>query len=154
MAGRLVHPEVTDLQSEAAILGLRDRVLKSHPRIDGVVLNAAAKGPMKRGWSSDLADWEQSMKVNATGVFAALRAFGDDMAAQGGGSVVAISSMQGQVGPNPWLYEGTNMGTAPDYFFHKAGMLNLTRYAATHYGQRKVRVNAVAPGGIYNRELL
>jgi NAD(P)-dependent dehydrogenase (short-subunit alcohol dehydrogenase family) len=29
-------------------------------------------------------------------------------------------------------------------------MLNLARYAATHYGPRKVRVNAVAPGGIYN----
>jgi NAD(P)-dependent dehydrogenase (short-subunit alcohol dehydrogenase family) len=58
--------------------------------------------------------------------------------------------MQGHVGPNPWLYEGTTLGTAPDYFFHKAGMLNLARYAATHYGPRKVRVNAVAPGGIYN----
>lgn len=149
-AGRLVHPEVTDLESEPAILALRDRVLRNHPRIDGVVLNAAFKGPMKRGWGSDLADWELSMKVNATGVFAALRAFGDVMAAQGGGSAVAISSMQGHVGPNPWLYEGTTMGTAPDYFFHKAGMLNLARYAATHYGPRKVRVNAVAPGGIYN----
>jgi NAD(P)-dependent dehydrogenase (short-subunit alcohol dehydrogenase family) len=149
-AGRSVHPEVTGLDSEPEILALRDRVLRAHPRIDGLVFNAAYKQPMKRGWDSALAEWELSMTVNATGFFAALRAFGDAMAAQGGGSAVAIASMQGQVGQNPWLYEGTAMFTAPDYFFHKAGMINLTRYAATHYGPRKVRVNAVAPGGIYN----
>ena len=152
-AGRSVEAETADLEAgEADILALRDRVLPRHPRIDGLVFNAAYKQPMKQGWSSPLAEWETSMEVNATGFFATFRAFGDVMTGQGGGSIVAIASMQGLVGQNPWLYEGTAMFTAPDYFFHKAGMLNLTRYAATHYGPRRVRVNAVAPGGIFNRE--
>jgi len=51
---------------------------------------------------------------------------------------------------NPWLYEGTAMGAPPDYFFHKGGMVNLTRYLASHYGAKGVRVNAVSPGGIFN----
>jgi len=42
------------------------------------------------------------------------------------------------------------MTTAPDYFFHKGGMINLTRYLASHYGAQKVLVNVVSPGGIYN----
>ena len=39
------------------------------------------------------------------------------------------------------------MGTIPDYFFHKAGMVNLTRYFAAQYGPKGVRVNCLSPGG-------
>ncbi len=42
------------------------------------------------------------------------------------------------------------MSASPDYFFHKGGMINLTRYLASHYGEMNVRVNVVSPGGIYN----
>jgi len=42
------------------------------------------------------------------------------------------------------------MTAAPDYFFHKSGMLNLTRYLASYYGAHGVRVNDVSPGGIFN----
>lgn len=90
------------------------------------------------------------MRVNATGFFAAVRACGDAMARQQRGSIVNISSQMGSIGPNHFLYEGTGMTVAPDYFFHKGGMNNLTRYLAAHYGPRSVRVNTVSPGGIYN----
>jgi NAD(P)-dependent dehydrogenase (short-subunit alcohol dehydrogenase family) len=92
------------------------------------------------------------METNATGFFATCRVFGDAMAKQGGGSIVNIASIYGMVGSNLSLYEGTTMTVAPDYFFHKGGMINLTRYLASHYGAHKVRVNVVSPGGIYNPE--
>ena len=44
------------------------------------------------------------------------------------------------------------MTAAPDYFFHKGGMINLTRFLASHYGPNGVRVNVVSPGGIFNPE--
>jgi len=56
------------------------------------------------------------------------------------------------VGPNLAAYEGTDIKTVPDYFFHKAGMINLTRYYAGLYGPAGVRVNCVSPGGFYNRQ--
>ncbi|MDB6169556.1 MAG: short-chain dehydrogenase [Verrucomicrobia bacterium] len=142
-----VHGEECTPDSEPDVLGLRDRVLAEHQRIDGLVYNAM-NYPMRGGWNDDIARWQQSMATNATGYFATVRAFGDAMAARGSGSIVSISSIHGIGGPNPWLYEGTTMKSAPDYFFHKAGMTNLTRFMAAHYGPKGVRANTVAPGGI------
>lgn len=147
---RKIHAEHVDIGDEASIHALRDRVLATHGRIDGVVFNAVSR-PM-RTMNDDLAAWKDSMATNATGFFAVVRALGDAMAQGPGGSIVNIGSMQGMIGMNPWLYEGTTMTAPPDYFFHKGGMLNLTRYLASHYGPRKVRVNVVSPGGIFNPE--
>jgi NAD(P)-dependent dehydrogenase (short-subunit alcohol dehydrogenase family) len=147
---RIVLIEETDIGSEASLTALRDRVLAKHGRIDGIVFNAVSR-PM-RTMDDDLKIWRESMETNATGFFATCRVFGDAMAKQGGGSIVNIASIYGMVGSNLSLYEGTTMTTAPDYFFHKGGMINLTRYLASHYGAQKVRVNVVSPGGIYNPE--
>ena len=149
-AGRKVFIEETDIGSEASLASLRDRVLAKHGRVDGIVFNAVSR-PM-RTMDDDLKIWRESMETNATGFFATCRVFGDAMANQGGGSIVNIASIYGMVGSNLSLYEGTTMTTAPDYFFHKGGMINLTRYLASHYGAKKVRVNVVSPGGIYNPE--
>lgn len=147
-AGRKVQVDEVDITSEPSLQSLRDRVLEAHGRIDGIVFNAVSR-PMK-GYHGDLAGWVDSMATNATGFFATVRMFGDAMAARKCGSIVNISSQMGVIGMNPHLYEGPSAYPAPDYFFHKGGMTNLTRYLASHYGSSGVRVNVVSPGGIYN----
>ncbi len=146
--GRRVEAEELDQGDEASVLALRDRVLARHGRVDGLVNNAVLR-PMKSPQGT-AAEWAESMRVNATGLFVITRAFGEAMAARKGGSIVNIGSIQGTVGANLWLYEGTDMKTVPDYFFHKGGMLNLTRYYAALLGPSGVRVNCVSPGGFYN----
>jgi len=143
--GRDVHARQLDQSDEASILRLRDGLLKDFGRIDGLVNNAVSR-PMK-SHDAPLADWEASMKTNATGIFAITRAFGATMAAAKTGSIVNIGSIQGMVGPDLSLYEGLNMHAIPDYFFHKAGMVNLTKYFAALYGPQGVRVNCLSPGG-------
>lgn len=149
--GRAAHVEEIDITAEPSLHALRDRVLATHGRIDGIVFNAVAR-PM-RGYGDVLKHWAASMAVNATGFFGTVRTFGDAMATAGRGSIVNIASMMGMVGMNPWLYEDSGgANPSPDYFFHKGGMINLTRYLASHYGSRGIRVNVVSPGGIYNPE--
>ena len=148
--GATVSIEKVDIVNEASLHALKDRVLKQHGRIDGIVFNAVSR-PMA-SMTDALSAWRESMETNATGFFATARIFGDAMAERKSGSIVNIASMQGMVGVNPWLYEGTTMTSAPDYFFHKGGMINLTRYLASHYGPNGVRVNVVSPGGIFNPE--
>jgi NAD(P)-dependent dehydrogenase (short-subunit alcohol dehydrogenase family) len=146
--GGTVQVEEVDICTEASLYALRDRVHAQHKRVDGIVFNARS-APM-RAFNDDLSAWKESMATNATGFFATVRVFGDAMAANKSGSIVNIGSMMGMIGMNPWLYEGTNMTIPPDYFFFKGGMINLTRYLASHYGPHNVRVNVVSPGGIYN----
>ena len=149
--GGSVTCETFDQGDEKSILDLRDRVFKKFGRVDGLVNNSVTR-PMK-SLDDTLASWDQSIRVNATGVFLMTRTFGEIMLRQKSGSIVNIGSMQGMVGPSPELYEGTNMGTPPpDYFFHKSGMINLTRYFASVYGKDNVRVNCVSPGGFFNNQ--
>jgi NAD(P)-dependent dehydrogenase (short-subunit alcohol dehydrogenase family) len=147
-AGRTVLIEETDIGSEKSLQELRDRVLAQHQRVDGIVFNAVSRS--MSSMADDLSAWRASMDTNATGFFATCRTFGDVMATQRSGSIVNIGSIYGTVGSNLSLYEGTTMGVAPDYFFVKGGMVNLTRFLGSHYGQYGVRVNVVSPGGIYN----
>ena len=82
--------------------------------------------------NGDFAGFAKSLAVNGAGLFIMTRAFGNVMAQNGGGSIINIGSYMGSLGPNEWLYEGTNgtMGAlgVPDYFYHKGGMHNLTRF--------------------------
>lgn len=69
----------------------------------------------------------------------------------GGGSMISIGSYMGTLGPDDTLYKGTEMtGFIPDYFFHKGGMDNFTRFLASYYGPRNVRCNVLNLGGFYS----
>ena len=145
--GRRVTALQYDQGDEPSILALRDAIVERSGRVDVLVNNSVAR-PMKQGYTGDAATFEESMHVNATGLFVITRAFGDVMAGQGAGSIINISSIQGLIGPDPTIYRGTSMsGWYPDYFFHKGGTINFTRFIASYYGARGVRCNALAPGG-------
>lgn len=146
--GLAVHAEALDQAEESSILALRDRVIAQHGKLDVLVNNAVLR-PMS-DWGSDATQFAESMTVNATGLFTITKAFGDHMAEQGGGSIINIGSIQGMVGPDYTLYEGLGWGSPPDYFFHKGGMINFTRYVASRLGPRGVRCNTLSPGGFFN----
>ncbi|MBI5801632.1 MAG: SDR family oxidoreductase [Verrucomicrobia bacterium] len=149
--GHRVFAESFDQGDEASILALKTRIEERFDVLHGLVNNSVLR-PMK-GAGGSVAQWEESLRVNATGVMLMHRHFGEAMAAAGSGSIVNIGSIQGMIGPSYELYEGTNMGDMPpDYFFHKGGMLNLTRFYAALYGPRGVRVNCLAPGGFFNHQ--
>lgn len=138
-----------DQERESSVVGLRDRIVSEMGQVDVLVNNAVAR-PMKD--RDDTAGFVKSMAINATGMYLMVRTFGDHMADRGSGSIINIGSIQGMVGPDFSLYEGLGIGVVPDYFFHKGGLEQLTRYAASQYGHRGVRVNIIAPGGFFNNQ--
>lgn len=99
--------------------------------------------------------WDRVMEVNLKGVFLSCQVVGGAMAESGRGAVVNVSSIYGLVSPDQGLYEyrrrqGEAFYKPPAYSASKAGILNLTRYLATYWAPRGVRVNTLTLGGVFN----
>jgi NAD(P)-dependent dehydrogenase (short-subunit alcohol dehydrogenase family) len=150
--GLQVQGEKCDLASESDIRSLCDRILERHGRLDILFNNSLVRagGDLRH---TTAAEWEVSMRVNATGLFLACQIFSEPMQAQRSGSIVNIGSIYGMVGPDFSLYEGTRLANRVDYAFAKGGMLNLTRYLASYLAQWNVRVNCVSLGGVATTDL-
>lgn len=97
------------------------------------------------------ADFDMANHGNLTATFILGRSIADAMAAAGRGSLVLFSSMYGTVSPDPRVYEPPMNCNPVEYGVAKAGIQQLARYLAVHYGPHGVRCNAVSPGPFPNR---
>jgi NAD(P)-dependent dehydrogenase (short-subunit alcohol dehydrogenase family) len=93
--------------------------------------------------------WDRVMDVNAKGVFLACQVVGGAMAAAGRGSIVNVCSIYGVVSPDQRLYDGGFVKPVA-YSASKSALLNLTRYLATYWAERDVRVNSITLGGVFS----
>ncbi|MFA5858514.1 MAG: SDR family oxidoreductase [Elusimicrobiota bacterium] len=148
-----IYPYQLDLSVNNSILNFTAEIAKDFKKLDFLVNNSVLRSMWRL--DDDIAKWEQSMAVNATGTFSLTREVANLMIRRKvKGSILNIASIQGIVGPDLSLYEGTPMEgiLPPDYFFHKAGLVNLTKYFAAQYGKYGIRVNSIAPGGFFNNQ--
>jgi NAD(P)-dependent dehydrogenase (short-subunit alcohol dehydrogenase family) len=83
------------------------------------------------------ADWDRVLAVNLRGAFLAMKHVIPLMEAQGGGSIINISSIAAI------RYTGVPYST---YYASKAALSHLTRTTAVQYAPKKIRVNAILPG--------
>ena len=66
-------------------------------------------------------------------------------------NIVNVSSIYGVISSDPSIYEDLNRMNSEVYSASKAGIIQLTKYFAVHLAKRKILVNCVSPGGIYNK---
>lgn len=157
-------PVQVDISSKNSVEELFHLVLEDFGKVD-ILVNAAAIDPKFDPDSLAVSDsnvgfedfplekWQEAMDVNLTGVFLCCQAAGKLMASQGGGVMINISSIYGLIGPDQRIYqsEGNPDRYKPAYYSTtKAGILGLTRYLATYYAGKNIRVNALTPGGVFN----
>ncbi|OGK78426.1 MAG: 3-oxoacyl-[acyl-carrier-protein] reductase [Candidatus Rokubacteria bacterium GWC2_70_24] len=110
-------------------------VLREFGRLDILVNNAGVNSD-KTFVKMDHASWRKVLAINLDGVFNCTKVFIDQMATQGYGRVVNITSVIGQIG---------NFGQA-NYAASKAGVAALTKSLAKELASKNITVNAVAPG--------
>lgn len=128
--------------AEAAALDVTDRaavdaLAETVGALDVLVNNAGIA--ISNHPAEDMTDevWNKVLDVNLNGTFWCCRAFGKRMLAEGKGSIVNIGSMSADIVNRP--QEQVN------YNASKAAVHHLTRSLAAEWGERGVRVNAVAP---------
>jgi NAD(P)-dependent dehydrogenase (short-subunit alcohol dehydrogenase family) len=156
-----VHAFAADLTVPESVLALRDRVLAScGGAIDVLVNNAAINDKFDEGEAAAQSRFEayalerfrRSLDVNVTGVFLASQVLGAEMARRGSGSIINIASTYGMVGPDQRIYrrpDGTQaFWKSAAYPASKGAILAFTRFLATYWAERGVRVNSLSPGGV------
>ncbi len=139
-----------------------ERAIETLGRVD-ILVNSAALDPKfdpsQAGRHTNafedypLVAWNQALAVNLTGLFLCSQAAARRMLTQGGGVIINICSTYGLVGPDQRIYErpGRPAQYKPVYYsVTKAGVLGMTRYLATYFAGKNIRVNALTPGGVFN----
>ncbi|MCH8339536.1 MAG: SDR family oxidoreductase [Chloroflexi bacterium] len=159
--GRGCLPLTVDVSDAESVRTMVYLVLERYGRIDILVNNAALDPKFDRehagGHSTSFEEfsleaWQQAMDVNVTGMFLCAQAVAPTMVEAGQGVIVNVSSTYGIVGPDQRLYqrEGQPLQIKPvTYSVAKAAALGLTRYLATYFAGKGIRVNALTPGGVF-----
>ena len=141
-----------DLENEDDIHNVISRIVGEAGRLDILVNNAVARTALA-GWDLPMAEFDRSLRANASALFLLTRLAAEAMK-NCGGSIINIGSYMGMLGLDHANYEGTGMQTdridwpSPAYHYEKGGMLNFTRWAASVLGKYNIRVNCVSLIGL------
>lgn len=90
--------------------------------------------------------FDEANHVALTGTFLLAREVGNAMAREKRGSITLFSSMYGTVSPDPAMYPAPVFPNPIEYGVGKAGIQQMARYLAVHWGPANIRCNSIAPG--------
>lgn len=143
---------VLNVEDRNSVNHLKEFALKEFGKIDGLVNGHQNKSHLIFEPFEKVSDdnWDKVVSVNLKGTFLTCQVIGSWMAENGGGSVVNIPSTYSVVAPNQNLYKGTSLGCPAAYSASKGGIDALSRYLASYWGAKKVRVNMITPHGVWN----
>ncbi len=129
-------------------------IIKKYNKIDGLVNNAY---PRTKDWGNkfeeiEITSWQNNIDWQLNSYFYFMQKVSRHMINKEYGSIVNIASVYGIVGPDFTVYEGTDLTMPAAYSVIKGGLINFTRYLASYLGPKKIRVNCVSPGGIFDNQ--
>ncbi len=155
---------VCDIRNEEQVKNVAKEIELNLGFVTGLVNNAAInpsveKNSIRFARLENLTrdSWVEELDVGLWGSVVCCRVFGSLMLKSGvTGSIVNISSDHGLIAPMQSLY---SLNGVPDeeqpvkpvtYSVVKHGLIGLTRYLATYWSRKNIRVNALCPGGVEN----
>lgn len=152
-----------DITDPRAVRRGLNKVIETHQKVH-ILINNAANDPKvdanqeinsSRLENYSVKAWNKDLSVGLTGAFLCSQIIGFHMAQKGGGVILNIASDLGVIAPDQRIYR---KGGLPEekqavkpvtYSVVKHGLLGLTKYLATYWADKNVRVNALSPGGVY-----
>lgn len=155
-----------DVTDESSVISTAEKIIEDFGVVDILINNAAidpAVGSSILSKSSrfedfDLEDWKYQESVGLGGAVLCSKVFGSAMAKMGGGIILNISSDLSVISPDHRVYnaddvdENDKIFKPISYSLVKTALIGLTRYLATYWADKNIRVNALSPGGVYNNQ--
>lgn len=154
-----------DITDRVALETVRDELLEKYGHIDALI-NNAANNPKMEGNAKNmgaitfenfpLSMWEADIAVGLTGSLLCSQIFGMQMAKQGRGVILNISSDLGVIAPDQRIYRKPGLRDEEQtvkpvtYSVIKHGLVGMTKYIATYWAEKGIRCNALCPAGIEN----
>jgi len=132
-----------DATNKEQVDQLVQTTVDKYGRID-ILINNAGINKLEPAWEMSAETWDFVIRTNLYSTFYNTRAVLPHMIKQKSGKIVSLASVAG------WI--GSNDGEA-HYCAAKAAVMGYTRAVAAEVGKHGVRVNAIAPGLIYNEFL-
>jgi len=164
VGGKCVGYEV-DITKKEDIEEIAIDIKKNFHNIDVLINNAAIDPKVSKNMDGlnvsrfenySLDNWNNEIEVGLTGAFLCSQIFGREMEYNGKGVILNISSDLGIIAPDQTIYRKENE-TENDQSFKpvtysviKHGIIGLTKYLSSYWGTCGIRVNAIAPGGVFN----
>ena len=153
----------TNVSEKTSVENMVMQTLITFGQIDGLVNNAALDPKFDGSESQNdltfenypLELWNKSLEVDITGMFLCTQAVAPTMLKQGGGVIVNMSSIYGMVGPDQRLYEHDDPDAIKTfkpvtYSVTKSAVYGLTKYLASYWAGKDIRVNTLTLGGVFN----
>jgi NAD(P)-dependent dehydrogenase (short-subunit alcohol dehydrogenase family) len=128
-----------DVSSPGDCQSLVEETLEKYGRLDIAFNNAGIGGEANLSGEYSIEGWQKVIEINLSGVFYCMRYEIPAMLKTGGGAIVNMASILGQVG----------FSKSPAYVAAKHGVVGLTRTAAIEYAQQGLRINSVGPAFIH-----
>ncbi len=156
-----LQADVTNKRSLAnALVQIKDHFGTPFGLINNAALDSPPGAPAEENGPFETypeASFDKIMEVNVKGVFLCCQTFGAIMAEEGRGSIVNISSTYGVGSPCQDIYQyrrdrGETFFKPVAYSVSKSALMNLTRYLATYWAEKNVRVNTLTFGGVFNEQ--
>jgi NAD(P)-dependent dehydrogenase (short-subunit alcohol dehydrogenase family) len=157
--------DVTSLESVRAVAedlasrGISVDILVNNAAIDPKVTSSPGVMHSSRFEAFPVPQWQTEIAVGLTGAMLCSQVFGGAMAQRGCGVILNIASDLGVIAPDQRLYRQPNVTREEEqpvkpvtYSVIKHGLIGLTKYLATYWADRGVRVNAISPGGVFNNQ--
>ena len=126
-----------DVSDEAQVRAMFKEYFSIYDTLD-VLVNNAGISLVRVIQDTTLADWNKIFAVNTSGAFLCSKAVADRMIGNGGGCIINVSSIWGEVGASCEVA----------YSASKGALIAFTKALAKELAPSKVRVNCVSPGVI------
>ena len=159
---------LVDLNNENKVNVAIDLIIKKYKKIDCLINAAGFTGQEMLETNVNFFEkfekynfqlWQRLLNENLSSTFLVTKSVAKYMMKRKKGSIVNIASDVGIISPDHRIYEpnkrfnykGVSFNTPLSYSVAKSGIISMTRYLATYWAKKGIRVNCVSPAGVYKK---